>query len=86
MKLREDYNEIAYRIAKNAKPFKDVEIKIWNKRRLYVKYPGESLKYQDGGYVDLVSGYISRPAHKAQSSRDKENNKVIEDIGRAIFE
>lgn len=86
MKLKENFESIAYDIAKAEKPFKAVTVKNWNGKRLYVNYPEESKKYQDGGYVDLVTGYISKPAYKAQSSRDRENNKIIEHIGKSIFE
>ena len=84
--LKENFEQIAYDIAKEAKPFKDVSVKNWNGKRLYVSYPGESKKYQDGGYVDLKTGYVQKPAYKEQSSRDKENNAVIVAIGNAIFE
>ena len=85
-RLKENFEEIAYNIAKEPKPFKDVVVKVWQKRRLYVNYPGESKSHQDGGYVDLVTGFVSKPAYKERSSRDKENNKVIQDIANAIFE
>lgn len=84
--LKANFEEIAEQIAKEAKPFKEVVVKNWNGKRLYVSYPGESKKYQDGGYVDLKTGYIQKPAYKEQSSRDKENNAVIASIGNAIFE
>lgn len=84
--LKANAVEIATEIAKAEKELHRVEVAIWNGKRLYVNYPEESSAYKDGGYIDLKTGYIKKPAYKERTRRDKLHNAIITKVAASIFE
>lgn len=61
---------IAQRFDKSAK------VTLWEKhghQRLYIKYPGMVEYYQDGGWVDLKSGFIAYPFKKVAKVEKSES-------------